>query len=148
VSGNQLIAALLELACKHTWLLVYSQSDSRAYSGKTLWGLKLPVTIGKALYQYEPKSDFFLSLHDIPRVIVEVKSNGSEDDRARMLIQGASLVRLINGLTKKRDFVLMAFYFDESPIFTRYLIYQREVLDGGDNKKVCTRQRILQCIES
>lgn len=68
---------------------------------------------------------------------MEVKSRGDQDDRARMLIQGASLVRLINGLTKKRSFVLMAFYFDESPIFTRYLMYQKEDISGGDDNKVC-----------
>lgn len=105
-----------------------SWSDFCLYRGDTTWDLKFPahVVVENKSYHYSPKSDFFLAQHCIPRVIVEVKSQGTDDDRARMLLQGASLVRLVNSLTKTRKFVLMAVYFDRNDVFDHYLIYQME----------------------
>ena len=66
----------------------------------------------------------------VPVIIVEVRSKGQADDHNRMLVQGASLVQLANGILvkkgKKPDFVLVAIYFDYNGIFRRYLIYQDE----------------------
>lgn len=107
--------------------------------GSTLWRLSLIVYgPGKngalECVRYTPKSDFFASVSDIPQIIVEVDSKGS-DDRSRMLAQGASVVRLVNTITQSQDFVLLALYFAKgNPDIMQYLIYQ----DSDDaDKTVC-----------
>lgn len=115
-----------------------SESDFGSRSGDAQWPIVLPVSKPDAQpisYYYTPKSDFFLSLHNIPRVIAEVRSIGPDDDCARMLLQGASLVRLVNELSEKRSFVLMAFYFDNCMAFDRYLLYQKEKTGRADDDK-------------
>ena len=76
-------------------------------------------------------SDYFLAVMGVPVIIVEVCSKGQADNHNCMLIQGASLVQLANGILvkkgKKPDFILVAIYFDHNSIFRRYLIYQDEV---------------------
>ena len=60
----------------------------------------------------------------------------ADDDLARMLVQGACLVRLVNGqLAKsrmKRDFILMAIYMIDTDSIQRYLLYQDQ--DSTDHK--------------
>jgi hypothetical protein len=91
--------------------------------------------------RYDPKSDFFAHLGGILRIIVEVKSASNEDDRKRMLAQGASLVRLVNKMLiengGKPDFILMAVYFNIDTTFEQYLLYQIAESNEEDKQKVC-----------
>ena len=79
---------------------------------------------------YNLMSDYFLAVIGIPVIVVEVHSKGQADDHNHMLVQGASLVQLANGILvkkgKKPDFILVVIYFNYNGIFRRYLIYQDE----------------------
>ncbi len=94
--------------------------------------------------QYEPKSDFFAQIGGLLRVIVEVKSVSNEDDRKRMLAQGASVVRLVNKMLVKNgnkpDFILMAIYFDVDATFDRYLLFQAAEVNEEDKSEVRARE--------
>ena len=96
----------------------------------TRWPVKLQVEYKdtRPFVSYNPMSNYFLAMMGIPIIIVEVHSKGQADDHNRMLVQGASLVQLANGILvkkrKKPDFVLVAIYFDYNSIFHCYLIYQ------------------------
>lgn len=75
---------------------------------------------------------------------MEVNSKDNGDDRVRMLLQWACLVRLVNELldekNMKRDFIVMAFYFDQKSEFERYFLYQdenRTEPDGGMVRYSC-----------
>lgn len=98
----------------------------------TRWPVKLRAEYKdtRPFVSYNPMSDYFLAVMGVPVIIVEVRSKGQADDHNRMLVQGASLVQLANGILvkkgKKPDFVLVAIYFDHNGIFRRYLIYQDE----------------------
>lgn len=98
-------------------------------SGRDAWPFPLAVygpgenNVPKCA-RYSPESDFFISASGIPRIIVEVHSK-NVDDRSRMLAQGATLVRLVNTITKSRTFVLPAVYFAaDTANITEYLLYQ------------------------
>lgn len=55
-----------------------------------------------------------------------------------MLLQGASMVRIANGLLAKnkhkRDFVLMALYLDNSNAVTHYTLFQNQNEDTGNGQ--------------
>ncbi|KZT11955.1 kinase-like protein [Laetiporus sulphureus 93-53] len=97
--------------------------------GTESWPLTLVVSVedDNMHYSYTPRSDFSVWTHNLPRLIVEVCSDTTHhNDRTRMLLQGASAVRLANRtLTdKERKFVLMAIYFTEGGFAERYFLYQ------------------------
>ena len=83
---------------------------------------------------YNPISNYFLAMIGIPVIIVEVCLREQTDDHNHMLVQGASLVQLANGILvkkrKKPNFILVAIYFGYNSIFYYYLIYQ-------DQARVC-----------
>ena len=101
---------------------------------------KLPVKLQaeykgtRPFVSYNPMNNYFLAMMGVPIIIVEVRSKGQANDHNCMLVQGASLVQLANGILvkkrKKPNFVLVAIYFDHNSIFRCYLIYQ-------DETKVC-----------
>lgn len=107
------------------------RSLNRVYSrDKASWSLSLPVRIDNSPYWFTPQSDFFLSFHLIVCFIAGVESTVSDKDEARMILQGASIVRMVNRqLSKaghKQDFILMALYLNNSSHLTRYLLYQNQ----------------------
>ncbi|KAL5512136.1 hypothetical protein ACEPAG_3657 [Sanghuangporus baumii] len=108
-------------------------------SGKHLWPIILPIIVNQVECRYTPKSDFFLSIHGIPIIVMEVYSKGPDSDNARMYLSCACLVRLVNGLLKSKgktqDFVMMAFYLQSESQIQRTLFYQAK-----DSKKVKYRE--------
>jgi hypothetical protein len=70
---------------------------------------------------------------ELPRLIVEINSNGSNDDMPpdciRMLLQGVFVVRVANTLAEfkeKKDFVLVALYFHANGRASRYLLFEKD----------------------
>ncbi len=62
--------------------------------------------------RWTPVSDFSVSLNTIPHIIAEVCSDEvGRKDRRRMLVQGASVVRLVNCIRDTKEFILLAIYF-------------------------------------
>lgn len=56
---------------------------------------------------------------------MNINSDDYDEDRCRMLAEGASLVRLVNTIDRSRDFVLLALYFAKGdPDITQYFLYQ------------------------
>ncbi|KAL5478636.1 hypothetical protein ACEPAI_1913 [Sanghuangporus weigelae] len=115
------------------YCLSYYAQSRMTDSGKHGWPITLPIIFNGVECRYTPKSDFFLSIHGIPIIVMEVKSKGAESDKARMYLSCACLVRLVNGLLKSkgktRDFVMMAFYLESETLIQRALFYQ-----ATDNK--------------
>lgn len=138
-----------ELNSVHTGLQVSFGRDTKQcltlvfFRGTKLWPFTLPISFNNLNCHYTPKSDFYLSFHDIPRVIAEVESLGPDNDEMRMLVQSACLVRLTNRqLSKKglpQDFILMALYLADPSNAKRYLLFQDEHHDlDGPEVPVCS----------
>jgi hypothetical protein len=80
-------------------------------------------------FKYTPNSDFHLSFHGLPCILLEVVSDEhSESDRYRMLIQASCVARFANTFRKPDTppFVVMAIYFNKIS-FDRYLVYQPDI---------------------
>jgi len=95
---------------------------------------------------YMPRSDFALFKSLLPRLVVEVNSSLPGDwpqDLARMLLQGAAVVRLANtfmgAFKRKRNFVLVSVYIHADGTATRFTQYQV----GGDTVRSTFRMSKL-----
>lgn len=103
-------------------------------------GLICYDTVNPGARQYEPTSDFWLALHSVPVIVAEVDSNSDGRDRIRMLVQGASLVRLVNKLLSElkqtQDFVLMAVYFRKDGAIFIYHLFQQSGPDMNIDNNV------------
>ena len=91
------------------------------------WPFKLLASVQSEDKKYSctPKSGFHLSVNNLPCLVAEIQSDSSGNDRYRMLIQAACLVRLGNALDTKRDipFIVMALYIKNSGDVERYLVF-------------------------
>ncbi|RXW20231.1 hypothetical protein EST38_g5621 [Candolleomyces aberdarensis] len=80
------------------------------------------------LYSYRPKSDFLVMRGGLPRLIVEVDSQVSCQDRIRMLLQGVSVVRFANehldAFRKEKNFILVAIFIYSDGSAERSILYQ------------------------
>jgi hypothetical protein len=111
-------------------------------SGDHPWPFMLLMNVQdedtEGLYTYRPKSDFLMMKNELPRLLVEVNSKAAgaiPADQYRMLLQGASIVRIANAhlgaYRTKKDFTMMAVYIDDHGIADRTILYQKK-----DDKKV------------
>jgi hypothetical protein len=115
-------------------ILSFAKKDNACFSC-TDWPLKLLVHVhsdGKN-YSYTPRSDFHLSVGDLPYLIVEVQSEKAGSDRYRMLLQAACLARLGNGLNPTNPFIVTALYIESSGLIQRYLVF----LPNPPDSEVC-----------
>jgi hypothetical protein len=92
------------------------------------WPLALALDVPPVQYRYTPRSDFCIVLNDLPVLLLEVNSQRSEGDDCRMLLQAASVVRLVNAFLcdKSPDFVVKAIYIGENFIAIEYTVFQTE----------------------
>ncbi|KIY48276.1 hypothetical protein FISHEDRAFT_73840 [Fistulina hepatica ATCC 64428] len=117
--------------------------------GSAEWPLRLVLYDKNCPVQYSPKNDFFATLQNIPRIMVEVqKSSFSRQDQECMLAQGASLVRLANKILAEnggqRNFILMAIYSNVGTTFDRYLLHQEAEKDQEYGEMVyCFKESFL-----
>ena len=94
------------------------------------WPVKLQVKYKRTrlFISCELKRNYFLVMMCVLLIIVKVCLEGQVDGQNHMLVQGASLAQLANGILvkkeKKPDFILIAIYFDYESIFHCYLIYK------------------------
>ena len=116
------------------------------YRSKHSWPLRLLVNCSaepahEQLRNYTPRSDFLIATSTLPRLLVEVNSTATKEwppDLIRMLLSGASVVRLSNEFLEqfrtKKQFVLVAMFIHPTGEVTRYLLYQ---LENDSDKVVC-----------
>lgn len=99
----------------------------RSSSEKT-WSFPLIIEQGDAPPQlYVPRSDFCITTHEFPVLLLEVASESNNADKYRMLLQGACVVRLANTVMKpKSRFVLKALYINLNYVVEEHTMYQRE----------------------
>jgi hypothetical protein len=91
------------------------------------------------LRKYQPRSDFFISKLNLPRLLVEVNSKPKKEwpeDLVRMLLTGAAIVRFANGFLDAfmvaKNFVLFAIYIWDNGKVSRYSLFQEP-----NNPEVC-----------
>jgi len=107
--------------------------------GTEPWPFRLVVQVADAYHTYRPKSDFLLLMNLLPCLIVEANStsSGPPQDRYRMLIQGASIVRFANSFVKAystdNSFILVAVFVNDNGEADRYLLFQSE--DGDEDEE-------------
>lgn len=82
--------------------------------------------------RYKPRLDFSICVYQYPRLVVEVCSDPYDyEDCWRMLVYGASIVRLANrilkGEGKPQNFALVAIYMLHSQA-DLYLLYKKDEL--------------------
>lgn len=80
--------------------------------------------------RYAPQPGFSICVHEFPRLVMELCSDPlGHTDRYRMLVYGASLVRLANHILKEegkaQDFVLVAIYMYDTHV-ELHLLYQKD----------------------
>ncbi|KAI9443625.1 kinase-like domain-containing protein [Lactarius indigo] len=99
--------------------------------GQDPWPFSFIIQVGseKVNYIYRPKSDFLISKSGLPRLAVKVNSyqpNRPAVDFYRLLLQGASIVRLANTLDvyKDKSFVFVAIYIGPTGVAERFIVYQ------------------------
>jgi len=96
-------------------------------SSKYSWPFKILIKVAEHLYSYHPKSDFLLQYGSLVRLMVEVQSQSS-DDKYRLLLQAASVVRFANTHLEKyqkdKNFYLVTVYIDKSGQALRRIVYQ------------------------
>ncbi|KAJ2913430.1 hypothetical protein MD484_g6986, partial [Candolleomyces efflorescens] len=104
--------------------------------GYTQWPMTFLIEVKKQLYTYRPESDFLLQHGSSVRLIVEVQSVKSQEDRYRMLLQAACFVKFANNhfrmYKEKKNFFLVAVYILASGVADRYIVFQ----DQNDPGKV------------
>lgn len=96
------------------------------------WPMSLLVKVNneKDLKRWTPASDFTVLLNGFPRLVVEVCSNPNRADniQARLLVYGASVVRLANHILKtkgkRKSFVLVAIYITDEGRAEFSLLYE------------------------
>ena len=82
---------------------------------------------------YNPRSDFLLAKSTLPRLLVEVNSISTTmdwpEDRIRMLLSGASIVRFTNKFLRTfqedKKFVLVAIFIRQNGEAIRHTLFQR-----------------------
>lgn len=120
--------------------ICFSFSFFSAISGSESWLFKMAITAADELetMSYSPKINVAWWLDFFPRLLVEVYSKGSIDDRARLLVQGAYCTRLANLLSKKkqRTFILVLVYVDVELKAERFLFFQSSPETVRYNEKV------------
>ncbi|KAH9163361.1 hypothetical protein EDB89DRAFT_1912738 [Lactarius sanguifluus] len=106
------------------------------------WSLHLVTTreTDQTLYQYTPRSNFFMSIKGFPHLLREISSDKlKQRDQRRMLLQAACLVRLGNKLITENSplepptFFLKAIYIDHDYNAAEYTLYQRGLVPGDDS---------------
>jgi hypothetical protein len=94
------------------------------------WPFPLVVNVESENRQYHhtPKSEFYFTVNDVPHLVCEVQSDASGQDRVRMILQAACVVRLQNFTRKNSDdpFVLMALYFNSPFQVEQHLFFQMD----------------------
>lgn len=105
-----------------------------ATSGSESWLFKMVITADNEpeTMSYSPKSDVAWWLDKYPRLLSEIFSKGSVDDKARLLVQGAYCTRLANLLlsqnnnnnNKQNKFIPVLVYVDAEMMAERFLFYQ------------------------
>jgi hypothetical protein len=112
-----------------------------------MWPFRLIVKVpdDSAYYTYQPKSDLLVLKSLLPRLLVEAHSTTSDhtpQDRYRMLLQGASIVRLANkvlrAFSQNKDFVLVAIYVGDDAKADRHVLFQEP-----QSNQVCRRTRVF-----
>ncbi|KAH9052028.1 hypothetical protein EDB83DRAFT_2521895 [Lactarius deliciosus] len=100
--------------------------------GQDSWPFQITVQVRrkKENHTYKPRSDFLILKFGLLQVAVEVNSNRLNKpatDLYRLLLQGASIVRLANTLDayKDKSFVFVAIYISATGLVDRYLLYQK-----------------------
>jgi hypothetical protein len=93
----------------------------------------LVVKVDEVYHTYNPRSDFLVLKLDLPRVAVEVNPYSPDRvpvDHHRVIFQGACVVRFANtfldAYKKKKDFIFVAIFIDDTGAVIRYLLYQKE----------------------
>ncbi|KAH9017866.1 hypothetical protein EDB85DRAFT_2154902 [Lactarius pseudohatsudake] len=104
----------------------------------TPWAFGLAVKVpheSSGLFQYVPRSDFSISLSDLPHLLLEVNSDAEKKrDMNRMLLQASCLVRLGNALlaNSQTSFFVKAIYIDGEYEAIEYTLFQRGTKPYGD----------------
>ncbi|KAH9015370.1 hypothetical protein EDB85DRAFT_2156742 [Lactarius pseudohatsudake] len=104
----------------------------------TPWAFGLAVKVpheSSHLFQYVPRSDFSISLSDLPHLLLEVNSDAEKKrDMNRMLLQASCLVRLGNALlaNSQTSFFVKAIYIDGEYEAIEYTLFQRGTKPYGD----------------
>jgi len=101
------------------------------HSFRTNWQHRILVHIKseRKKYSYNPRSDFYISVDGLCRLLVEVQSDKDESDRYRMLLHAACVARLGRRLLKGDSFIVVALYVENTGSVTRYLVFQPDVAD-------------------
>ncbi|KAH8930679.1 hypothetical protein BT69DRAFT_1234978 [Atractiella rhizophila] len=76
-------------------------------------------------YKYQPRSDFQIRQHGIPQVLVEIQSKKTGEDRIRMLLQGAAVVRVVQHGIKSdaaKPHILIAYYITNELVAQQYIL--------------------------
>ncbi|KAJ3991501.1 kinase-like domain-containing protein [Lentinula boryana] len=93
-----------------------------------IWKLAVKAEDTPDPLSYGPKSDIAWWLGKYPRLLGEVYSKGSNDDRARLLVQGAFCTRLANLLLDEKklskEFINVLLYVDQDFKADLYLFFQ------------------------
>jgi|SRR6266702_769769 len=93
-------------------------------------GLLISIKNDPELYQYTPRSDFYIVVKDLPVLLLKVMNSDRDHvDEHHMILQASCIVCLGNVLLKDKSpkFILKAIYIDKGHNTTEYTIYQREV---------------------
>ncbi|RXW11983.1 hypothetical protein EST38_g13873 [Candolleomyces aberdarensis] len=105
------------------------------------WPFSFFIQVDGKLYCYRPKSDFVFAQGRLFRFIAEVQSQPSKEDKIRMLLQAACIVKFANTFLDKykktRGFLLVTAYINESGVAERSIVYQ----DKQDGKVKYTNPR-------
>jgi hypothetical protein len=118
--------------------------------GHQAWLLQLLVQVEAAgpgrdpeVCTYQPCSDFLIQKSSLLRLAIEVNSTASDrppKDQHRLMIQGASIVKLANtslgAYKEKKSFIFVAIYIHNTGLTDRYLLYQKRESDTVSTRSV------------
>lgn len=95
------------------------------------------IQVHEELYSYHPKNDFLFASGGLFRLMAEVQSQGSKDDKHRMLLQAACVVKFANTRLKKyqktKSFLLVTVYINRTGVAERRIVYQDKKGDNVSN---------------
>ena len=110
----------------------------------TQWPFPLVVKVLNTSCTYTPMSDFLVTKDLLPRLLIEVNSTSQDkppQDRHRMLVQGASVVRFANhfidAYSVDKKFTLVAIYMRADGVADRYLLFQSYLPSSTLTDEVC-----------
>ncbi|KAF8263658.1 hypothetical protein EI94DRAFT_567713 [Lactarius quietus] len=104
--------------------------------GHEPWPLSLIITFEGNKFTYTPRSDFLVLRRTLPRMAVEVNSGRPQQDvlgygvldHRRLMLQGASIVRLANQYLdtykEEKNFFFVAIYIGHNGEAMRHIMYQ------------------------